>query len=95
MAQLVQFQLFTKEDLQSDAGVAKFNQFMSDVVSQIQAMQGTTGKIKPDADIDLQGKYKIINPQLHDGNDRQLAQHLQLGIPDAERNHGALPGRWQ
>ncbi len=61
MAQLVQFQLFTKEDLQSDAGVAKFNQFMSDVVSQIQAMQGTTGNIKPDADIDLQGKYKIIN----------------------------------
>lgn len=62
MAQLVQYQRFTKEDFQSDAGVSRLNQFLSDVVGQIQAMQGTAGPIQPDADIDLRKKYKIINP---------------------------------
>ncbi len=62
MAQLVQYQRFTKEDFQSDAGVSRLNQFLSDVVGQIQAMQGTTGTIMPDANIDLQKKWKVINP---------------------------------
>lgn len=61
MSQAVQLQTFTLADFQTEAGIAKLNQFVLDVVNQIQAMQGTTGTIKPDANIDLQGKYKVVN----------------------------------
>jgi hypothetical protein len=62
MAQLVNYREFTHEELKTPEGVSKLNQFLYDIVSQIHAMQGTTNVIKPDNDIDLQGKYKIINP---------------------------------
>lgn len=61
MAQLVQHQEFSLEELKTPAGIAKLNQFHFDLVAQIHALQGTTGTIKPDSDIDLQGLYKIIN----------------------------------
>ena len=61
MSQLVKLTRFTKEELQTDAGVARLNDWMSNVVFQIQAMQGQSGAIKPDNNIDLQGKYKVIN----------------------------------
>lgn len=61
MAQLVTVESFTLADLQTEAGVQKLNTAMLNMAKQIQLMQGTLGTIKPDADIDLQGKYKIVN----------------------------------
>ena len=63
MSQIVTYIDFTKEELQTEAGVSKLNLFLRDLVAQIHALQGTTGAIKPDADIDLQGLYSVINPK--------------------------------
>lgn len=61
MSQIVQYTDFTLKDLQSEAGIQRLNVFLHDLVAQIHAMQGTTGPIKPDADIDMGGKYKVLN----------------------------------
>lgn len=61
MAQAVQHQTFTLQDFKTEAGIAKLNLWVQQVSAQVQMMQGTLGNIKPDADIDLQGKWKVIN----------------------------------
>ena len=61
MAQAVQVQTFQKEDFQTDAGIQKLNLWVLQVSNQVQAQQGTLGPIKPDADIDMGGKYRVIN----------------------------------
>ena len=61
MAQNVTYQDFTLKDFQAEAGIQRLNLFFRNVVAQAQAQQGTTGTIQPDADIDMQGKWKVIN----------------------------------
>lgn len=61
MAQVLQFVDFTLAELKTQQGIDRLNGFLRDLVSQIYANSGTLGTIKPDANIDLQGKYQIIN----------------------------------
>lgn len=61
MTQLLQFVDFTLAELKTDQGVDRLNGFLRDLVSQVYAVSGTLGTIKPDADIDLQNRYQIIN----------------------------------
>jgi hypothetical protein len=63
MAQVLQFVDFTLAELKTDQGVDRLNGFLRDLVSQVYANSGTLGIIKPDANIDLQGKYDVINPK--------------------------------
>jgi hypothetical protein len=61
MAQVVTVESFTLKELQTEAGIAKLNMHLFNLTTQIQAMQGTIGKIQPDADIDMRGLYRVIN----------------------------------
>lgn len=59
--QLVKFERFTVQDLQTPEGVARLQNWMDNVTQQVQAMNGNSGNIKPDGNIDMGGKYKVIN----------------------------------
>lgn len=56
--------IFTKEELATDAGVGRLNDWIRRVYSQLLLLTGSpSGVIQPGANIDLQGKYKVLNPK--------------------------------
>lgn len=61
MAQQVQPEQFTLAELQTEAGVQRLNLWIKNVAEQIWIMNGNAGAVKPDNNIDLQNKYKIVN----------------------------------
>jgi hypothetical protein len=58
----VQPETFTKAELATDAGVMRLNDWIRRVYSQFLIVTGTAnGVIKPGTNIDLEGKYRILN----------------------------------